>query len=392
MTAAAEALRARLNVLYDGIGDGDAAEIGPAGPAIISAAALMGKTFPEPRWAVPGLVAEGLSLFVGPPKIGKSWLMLAGAVAIACDGVAVGSIPVMGGDALYLALEDTERRLQSRLLMTLQGAPAPARLHLATGWPSLAEGAVARLSAWLAAHPDTRLVVVDTFQRLRGPVPGNQGLYAADYAAAGELKGLADRHGVAVVLVHHTRKASADDPLDTVNGTAGLAGAADTTLVLRREAGRADASLYVRGRDVPEAEHALSFDPLTCAWTLLGDAGEYRQSEERRAILDLLRGSPEPLAPKRIAEALGKKDGAVRKLLHVMAQAGTVDNVGGAYRLPLTPGNSGNNGNAPSDTVTGVTTVTASEGGLFADDLLFGGTCDVCGAATNGESLCWSCR
>jgi hypothetical protein len=127
--------------------------------------------------------------------------------------------------------------------------------------------------------------------------------------------------------------------------------------VLRREIGRADATLYIRGRDVPEADHALSFDAETCAWTLLGDASEYRLSEERREIVELLRAATEPLSPKRIAETLGKKDGAVRYLLHKMAKSGDVDGVGGAYRFPLPPTNTANSANAHGDSVENVSTV-----------------------------------
>lgn len=339
-------LGARIDAVLDGM-PGDEPD-GPQAPFIIAADALMRKAFPEPRWAVPGLFPEGLTLLVGAPKLGKSWLALGVALAVASGGYALGRVEVAAGDVLYCALEDTERRLQERLAMLLD-ADAPDRLHFATAWPTIAGGAVEHLSAWLANHPETRLLVIDTFQRLRGPVPGNQNAYAADYTAAAEIKAVADRHGVAVVLVHHTRKAGADDPLDMVSGTNGLAGAADAIGVLRREIGRHDATIYLRGRDVPEADHALSFDPQSCSWTLLGDAGEFRLSEERREIVDVLRNAPEPLAPKAIAEVLGKKPTAVRYLLHKMVKAGEIDGIGGAYRLPLSSPNTPNTANSLGD-------------------------------------------
>ena len=325
-------------------------EAGRFGPAIISADALMSKTFPPPRWAVEGVLAEGLTLFVGPPKIGKSWLCLNIAIAVALGGMAMGKILVEGGDVLYLALEDTERRLQERIFINLQGDHPPSRLHIATTWPTLADGAADHLREWLQSHPDARLVVVDTLARLRGPIPGNANIYAADYDAVGKLKSIADAFGVALVLVHHTRKAIADDPLDMVSGTNGQAGAADTTCVLRKEIGRSDANLYVRGRDVPEVDHALSFDPKTCTWTLLGDVATYRRSLERQDIIDVLTASPEPMAPKAIAKALGKKDGAVRNLLHWMVKAGEIAGIGGAYRLPNSPSNTANTANARVET------------------------------------------
>ena len=302
-------------------------------PPTITAAALAGKRFEDPRWAVPGVLPEGLSLLIAPPKKGKSFLILGVGVAVAAGGVALGKVQVDAGDVLYLALEDGERRLQERLLRLLDGEPASERLHLATEWPALDAGGLDRLDGWLAAHPEARLVAVDTLARVR-PAPSRGGsVYLDDYAVAADLKRVADRHRVAMVVVHHARKAEAEDPLDAVSGTAGLAGAADAVLVLRREIGRANASLYVRGRDVPEADHALAFDPVTGRWNLLGDAADYRLTEGRAAVVELLRERG-PMAPKPIAEALGADRGNVRVTLHRMAQAGQLVASGGTYYLP----------------------------------------------------------
>ena len=127
-----------------------------------------------------------------------------------------------------------------------------------------------------------------------------------------------------------------------VSGTTGLAGAADTICVMKREVGLADATFYLRGRDVPEADHAMNFDPVTCTWTLLGEASEYTRSAERQAIIDVLQEMGEAMSPKRLAEALGKKDGAVRFLLHKMVQDGDVVSAGGAYSLPTMTTNTAN--------------------------------------------------
>jgi hypothetical protein len=237
--------------------------------------------------------------------------------------------------------------------MVLNGADAPARLEIATEWPTLLEGGGEQLDDWLDQHPEARLVIVDTFAKLRGASPGprNSILYQLDYQAVGDLKRIADRHGVALIMIHHTRKAVADDPLDMVSGTNGLAGSADTVLILKRDIGRADATLYVRGRDVPEADHALRFDPAACTWSLIGDAAEYRRSSERQDIIDVLRDADEELSPKKIANLLGKNDGAVRYLLHKMVQVGEVDGTGGKYRLPQThtSTNSANDANAVAE-------------------------------------------
>jgi len=300
--------------------------------ATISAVDLVRRQFPEPRWAVSQVVPEGASLLVGAPKKGKSWFLLGLGIAVAAGGKALGKIDVEAGDVLLLCLEDTQRRLQERLWRILGDESAPSRLYLATEWPRLDQGAAEQLDLWLRDHPGTRLVGVDVIARLRPPTNGNGNLYHLDYGILAELKAVADAHRVALVAVHHSRKAGAEDPLDTISGTSGLAAAADTALILTREPGRADANLYLRGRDVPEADHALSFEPSTCTWHLLGDAAEYRMTSGRADVVSLLRAGG-PLTPKEIATALGMEPGNARVLLHRMKQAEQVVSVGGAYHV-----------------------------------------------------------
>ena len=116
--------------------------------------------------------------------------------------------------------------------------------------------------------------------------------------------------------------------MDTISGTLGLSGAADGMMVLARERGQADAVLHITGRDIEDAEHALQWDGPSCQWSLLGDAAQYRMSQERRDILDVLADGPK--FPKAIADALNKKSGAVRYLLHQMVRAGEIVELGGA--------------------------------------------------------------
>ena len=101
---------------------------------------LMATEFPEPRWAVPGIISEGVNLLCGPPKVGKSWLSLGLALSVAAGGQAMESVPVDGGPVLYLALEDTARRLQTRMRKMLGDRRAPATLTLATSCPTLPQG------------------------------------------------------------------------------------------------------------------------------------------------------------------------------------------------------------------------------------------------------------
>lgn len=297
---------------------------------------LMAVSFPDPTWAVPGIIAEGLSVLAGPPKVGKSWLSLGLALSIAAGLPALGGVVVEPGPVLYLALEDTPRRLQARMRKILGGYPAPAGLTLDTHCPPLPAGGDAYIAGWLDENPGARLVVIDVFTKVRGAPPaGATSAYEADYAAIGRAKRLADTYGVPIVVVHHVRKAAAEDFLATVSGTNGLAGAADAVLVLERARAQADGVLHVTGRDVDETDYALSFDPTNGAWTLLdGPPEQYLMQDTRAQIARHVRAHPGD-KPGQIAAATGLAPGTVRQTCARMATDGQLRaEPGGRYYPP----------------------------------------------------------
>lgn len=302
-----------------------------------TADALMDMEFPPPTWAVPGILAEGVTLFCGPPKVGKSWLSLGLGLSIAAGGHALDSIPVERGPVLYLALEDTPRRLQTRMGKLLGGQPAPRGLTLATECPPLPQGGDEAIMAWLDRNRDARMVVIDVFAKLRGMSPPGMSAYDADYTAVGRAKRIADAYSIAVVLVHHIRKAGAEDFLEMVSGTNGLAGAADATIVLKRARGQADGSLFITGRDVDEAEYALAFQPACGAWKLLdGPTAEHTLPDSRAAILRWLRQHG-PARPKAIADGTGLTPDLARKTCQRMHDAGQLAvDAAGNYAVPGT--------------------------------------------------------
>lgn len=361
------------------------AQSAPVGRATTTTVAeVLARDIPPARWAVRDLVPEGVSLLVGAPKVGKSWLGLQFGMCIA-DGSPLwhGREPEAAGDVLLLALEDNDRRIQSRAGKLLEARadvderghlvrkPDCTRLHYATTWPRMDAGGIEQLSEWLTEHPDARLVVIDTLGRFRPPESARASAYAQDYKIGELLKPLADRHGVAILLLHHNRKAAAADVLETVSGTQGLTGSVDALLILRRERGQMDAALYVVGRDIEhELDHALKFDAPTCTWSSVGSVAEAQMSRERAEVLEFLQDSG-PASPREIAEGVDRTGGAVRRLLGKMVRDGEVRNQGGKYLPTLLLGNSGNSsssghaGNAVTATpryrdtgVTGVTGVT----------------------------------
>lgn len=219
--------------------------------ATITACDLLALELPSVRWAIPDILPEGVTLLAGKPKLGKSWMAFGLSIAVASGGVALGTKPVERGDSLYLALEDNERRLQRRLRKMLAGSSAPERLHITTQWSRLDDGGVEALEGWLKAHPDARMIVIDTLAKIR-PRQRGQNVYAEDYAALEKLLPLAAEHGVAILIVHHLRKGGADDPMDEISGSTGLSGGVDGALVLKRDRGQGDAYLHVDGRDIEE--------------------------------------------------------------------------------------------------------------------------------------------
>lgn len=252
---------------------------------LITAAELHHEVFAELVQFVHGIVQEGFGIVAGPPKLGKSWWVLNLALAIAAGGYAFGKIKVEQRDVLYLALEDSGRRLQRRIRAVWGSDIPPHRLHLMTEVPP--QVLHATITTWLMAHPGG-LVILDTLGRARQQRRRGDDPYLADYQEGVALKNIVDAFpGSALLGVHHTRKAASDDFVDDLSGTLGLAGSADYVLVLRRSRGSNDASLQVTGRDAPEGEYAFTVDGGV--WTLSGDglAEAAAEAQNRRETKNL---------------------------------------------------------------------------------------------------------
>lgn len=296
---------------------------------------LQSKHFPEIKYVVPDLLPEGLSLLAGRPKIGKSWFALDVAIAVAGGRVCLGDLMPESGDVLYCALEDNERRLKKRIAKILGSKDAlwPDRLTFSTSWPRLREKGEQYIEEWAKSVPNPRLVVLDVLASVL-PITTKDG-YAQDYLALTKLHRLANDRAFGVLALHHQRKGEAEDPLDTVSGTLGIVGCADTTLILA--SGNAGKTLYVRGRDIEEAEHAIEFDAALCRWRILGSADDIRRSETRRKILAALASNDTPMGPKEIASASGLREEVVRQRLGDMLEDSQVIKVShGKYtNLPL---------------------------------------------------------
>lgn len=247
----------------------------------ISAAALQGKDIPPIRWVVQDLVATGLTILASPPKFGKSWMAMHLCLSVAMGGSFLGYQCRKTG-CLYMALEDGERRLKSRMQKILHPVPAPQGFDFTTMAPTLGNGLMDALEGYIKLHPETGLIVLDTLQKIRD-VGGGRDVYGRDYADVGTLKKFADTHNIAVLIIHHLRKMGDDsDPFARISGSNGISGAADTMMVLAKERRSEEtATLSITGRDVEQNDLVLRFNKDTCRWENLGDADWFAEQQAR---------------------------------------------------------------------------------------------------------------
>lgn len=225
---------------------------------------LLNSPLSSPDFIVSHLIPQGIHLLGGSPKIGKSWLVLWMCLQIA-NGNPVWNYETRKGTVLYLALEDSFERLQSRLLEITD--EAPRNLYFAVLSKSIDDGLNGQIENFIKEHPDTVFIAIDTLQKIRNTdAKSNQ--YASDYNDLTFLKEIANKNHIAILLVHHLRKQRDDDPLNMLSGSTGLSGAVDTVFILSRPK-RTDnlATLYCSGRDIETVEIPLEFSDKSFIWT-----------------------------------------------------------------------------------------------------------------------------
>jgi hypothetical protein len=286
-------------------------------------------------WIVHEIIpAEGVTILCSRPKFGKSWLAYDLCIGSTMNRFILGAIKPAQGDVLYLALEDSKRRLQRRmtkLLPTFSGK-WPETLTITTEWRRLHEGGLDDIRSW-HEHVEAKggkpiLAVIDVLAKVRKPT-GNKPIYEADYEALTGLHRLVHELGIAIVVVHHTRKMAADDLMETVSGSYGLTGAVDTVIVMANKGG--GAVLDVRGRDVESAELAIQFSNSSCRWTILGAAAEVHQSDQRKAIIAALTERGEPMRISELMAATSMKRNPLELLLGKMVKAQSIKRTGSGH-------------------------------------------------------------
>jgi RecA-family ATPase len=268
-----------------------------AKPLIHDAASLLMTKAQPVRAIVPMWLYEGLGLLVANPKVGKSTLILQIAIAVSSGGTLWGQ-DVPRAKVLMIDLETNERRLRRKLEEAGATSVEPGWLMYATDWPRGMLG-VQTIAETLDANPEIRLVVIDTLQRFRDASAGRQNAYAADYEALAPLQQLCrDRPGLAIVCVHHKRKTAGDDPIDSINGSAAIAGACDAIWIMSRKAGAFE--LHIQGRDWERDEDTFAIERADRGWHMVSGPRYSNNEAEVLKHLDITGGMSAP----QLAEAL----------------------------------------------------------------------------------------
>lgn len=230
---------------------------------------------------IEGLLYQGTYLFVGSPKIGKSFFMAQLAYHVS-TGTPLWDYPVKKGTVLYLALEDDYRRLQERMYRMF-GTDSTENLYFSVSSKPLGNGLTDQLSGFIREHPDTMLVIIDTLQKIR-EVDSDSYSYAKDYEIINQLKQFSDSWGICLLLVHHTRKQKSSDNFDMISGTNGLLGCADGAFMLYKETRTSNkATLEISGRDQQDQRIHLIRDEEKLCWNF------------EKAETELWKEPPEPL-------------------------------------------------------------------------------------------------
>lgn len=265
---------------------------------LISAQDLQGADLPPTKYLIKDILPQGTSILTAASKIGKSWLVLDMGLSIATGKNFFGK-QTEQASVLYLALEDSLKRLQDRINKILNNNPAPANLHLLIDSPNLDNGLLQYLDEILKQYSDIKLIIIDTLQKIRGQALPRENAYQQDYREMGLLKQFADKHKISILLVHHNRKlVDEDDPFNMISGTNGIMGAADSIYLIRKKSRNDEnATLHITGRDVLQSNMVIRFNKDTCRWENIGgeediERQEYESNPIVKTIQKLVKDNP----------------------------------------------------------------------------------------------------
>lgn len=296
---------------------------------------LMAKNLPPVQWIVEGLLPEGLCLIGGKSKVGKSWLALSLCESIATGTPFLGKLPVKQGTAIYLSLEDYERRLKSRLEYIKSQASSNFLYATRDRLQNPRRDGKQFIEDCLQQHTNCKLIVVDTLAKIRPARRRGSNDYDEDTSFGDELQATAHKHHACLTAITHTRKEPAEDYLDTILGSTGVVGTADFIGVLNRGRGENKGRFRAIGRDLgKELDWGLQFRTGSSIWELTDGVLAALLSSERMRVVDLLIRIGQPITPTTIAEQLQENLSTIKTRIRRMKEGGfLVSNERGEYSV-----------------------------------------------------------
>jgi hypothetical protein len=294
---------------------------------------LMQQDLPPILYLVDKMLPQGLIMLHADPKTGKTRMMDGLAMAVATGGMFLGRYPVQQqGRAVCIYLEDTPQDTQERMRVLLESEPVPDTLDLFWDWERLDVGGYADLDVYLTEHPDTKLVVIDTLEWVR-PVRKTDDIYSEDVKALRLFKDLADKHGLCLIVLHHSNKGQNDDVIRSAGGTQGVAGSCDTVwrLQVHGDQDSNQATLAGLGRKIPRFKLLCEYHERA-GWQSLGDLQQVQRTQELEEVLDLLAGGP--MRPQDLAQELNIPRKTAHQRLTRYLKAGWLTKQAGGFYSP----------------------------------------------------------
>ena len=250
---------------------------------------LMTEDIPPLKFAVKPILPEGLVCIAGRPKAMKSWQMLKLCFCVE-NGLNYLGHEVEQGNALYLALEDSKRRLKERTFKLkhndVQNFPTTD-----IEAPYLNNGLEEDLQRWIDGVKNPKLIVIDTLARVKQRVSGfNKGTaYDQDNELLRRIQQLAITNGVCIAFITHLSKAQQDYSFDKITGSVGLQGMTDAMWLIDRGDNSPNASITGRGRDILDFQYAVKWNDETMTYDFVGNKFEIELNENRKMILDAMK-------------------------------------------------------------------------------------------------------
>ena len=253
------------------------------GVASIAASDLQTAKIDPPEWLIPDVLPQGLAILCASSKVGKSWMAMQMCLAISRGKEFLDYASNQAG-CLYLALEDGIFRLKDRLNKVLDGGKAPSNFFLSIKANGLDGGLIKQLDEEFEEHPDIKLIIIDTLQKVRGSAKKDEIAYATDYRELGVLKEYADNKKICILLVHHLRKmADENDVFNMISGSNGIMGVTDNIFIIYKKKRKDEnAVLFMTGRDIRQQDIMVHFNETKYRWDMVGTAEEEERKRKKR--------------------------------------------------------------------------------------------------------------